>query len=157
MITLTPIRPRTSRAKYERTIAAVQKAYQRAAKELVADFEKTAATWEHRPRWVVRVGPGGVSVRTDDAIWGYVDKGTKPHEIRARRAKALRFASGYTAKTRPGSIIARAGGPAPGEPAFAQSVQHPGTKARGFTRRLRAKWKQRWPKIMQDELAKAQR
>lgn len=156
MISLKPIKPKTTAAKLRAVEAAVKAQTQQSAKELVQDYEKTYQTWEHKPRPTVLVSTKGVSVRIDDAIWNYVDKGTRPHEIRARRAKALAFASGYTAKTRPGSIIARNGGPH-GESRFAQVVQHPGTKARGFTVRLRAKWKAKWPKDMQAAISKAVR
>jgi hypothetical protein len=44
-----------------------------------------------------------------------LDKGTKPHKITARRAKALRFVS------RSGGVV------------FARSVNHPGTKALDFS------------------------
>jgi hypothetical protein len=156
MIKLTPIKPTTTAAKFRAVEAAVKAAYQQGAKELVEDFGKTYATWDHKPRPVVRVSRAGVDVRIDDEIWGYVDKGTRPHVIRARRAAVLAFTSGYSAKTRPGSIIATSGGPT-GDARFAKEVQHPGTKARGFTRRLRAKWKEKWPRLVSQAVAGAVR
>lgn len=154
MITLTPIKPKATRQKFQAVEAAVKAAFQQGAKELLEDFAKTYQTWEHKPRPRVRIGRTDVEVRIDDAIWGYVDKGTRPHVIRARRAAALAFASGYSAKTRPGSIIAGQGGPSGGA-VFAQEVNHPGTKARGFSRRLRAKWKEKWPKLVQAAVKQA--
>lgn len=51
---------------------------------------------------------------TNDAPYGkYVHEGTRPHEIRPRRKKALRWATG-------GGFV------------FAKSVMHPGTKADPF-------------------------
>lgn len=156
MIKLTPIKPKATAATFRAVRAAAEKATQQAAKELVEDYKKTTATWETDVRWIITVSASGVTVRTDNQIWTFVDKGTRPHEIRAKAGKALRFAQGYSAKTRPGSIIARGGG-ASGDDAFARSVQHPGTKARGFTNRLRAKWLKKWPKDMQAAITKAVR
>lgn len=153
-IRLEPIKPRARSSVFQQVIKATQEAQRQAAKELLADYQKTTATWDEQPRWVVTVGRDTITVRTDSEVWNYVDKGTRPHEIRARRAKALAFASGYQAKTRPGSIIAQPGGPS-GEPRFAIAVQHPGTRSRGFSRRLRAKWKVKWPRMLQAAVTKA--
>lgn len=55
----------------------------------------------------------GVTARTDYAV--FVHEGTRPHLIRPRTARALRFDVG-------------------GRTVFAKSVHHPGTKARPFLR-----------------------
>lgn len=154
MIKLTPIKPKTTAAKFRAVEAAVTAAYQQGAKELLEDFAKTYQTWERKPRPRVRVGRAGVEVRIDDKVWTMLDKGTRPHVIRARRAAVLAFTSGYSPKTRPGSIIATSGGPS-GKAVFAQEVQHPGTKARGFSRRLRAKWKEKWPRLVGQAVRRA--
>lgn len=153
-IVLTAIKPRAGRSQFAAVVAAVRQVEQQAARELLEDYQKTTSTWDNQPRWVVRVGRDRIEVRTNSAIWNMLDKGTRPHEIRARRGKALRFASGYAAKTRPGSIIAGAGGPS-GDDRFAQSVQHPGTRPRGFTNRLRAKWKEKWPRMLRQAVSRA--
>lgn len=68
-------------------------------------------------------------------IFGWVDKGTKPHRIPKAGntgAKMLRFNTPYSARTAP---IARANvgsGRAGGTVNFRKAVQHPGTKAREF-------------------------
>jgi len=79
------------------------------AKEL---YEKTTATWKHPVKFsIVRVKDGRV-VGTDDAIYGYVDHGTKPHIIRARRAPLLRFkVRGFKAKTKVGVLSSYRGAP----------------------------------------------
>lgn len=56
---------------------------------------------------------GSVTANTDYAL--YVHEGTRPHLIRPKRAKALRFEVG-------GRVV------------FAKLVRHPGTKARPFLR-----------------------
>jgi hypothetical protein len=108
------------------------------------DFEKTTETWEHRVRFVehLQVGPNVIesSVLTDDEIYGYVDRGTRPHLILPVRAKALRFQSGYKAKTVPNVIGSQAGGPF-GDDVFSLGVRHPGTEPRNFDRNIYDKWK----------------
>lgn len=133
---------------------AYRRALERAGQELKQDFEKTTRTWSTNVRFEVRVHSRGVTVTTRNAIWRYVDAGTRPHIIRPRRARILAFRAGYTPKTRVGSIIAGAGGPT-GPRVVARQVQHPGTKARGFSRRLRAKWKTRWPEMVKRAIAEA--
>lgn len=114
------------------------------------DFEKTTATWNHKPKFVVVIsltGPGPVMlVDTDDKIYGYVTKGTEPHLIVPRRAKALSFTWGgkgsYKAKTKPGVIGSSTGGPT-GKRVFRAYVEHPGTEARKFDeaiKKRREKW-----------------
>lgn len=153
-VTLVPIRPTVPAQKFVAAVKAVQEAQRKAAQELLADYQKTTQTWDNQPDWTVRVGAGAVTVFTKSDVWNWVDKGTRPHVIRARRARALAFASGYTAKTRPGSIIAGAGGPS-GDTRFALEVQHPGTRPRRFSDRLRAKWKKKWPAMLQAAINKA--
>lgn len=79
------------------------------------------------------------AVGTDNQIYEYVTRGTKPHLIRPVRAKSLVFGEGtYRAVTTPGVLGSRrvgtglvgAGGVA--RPIFTKLVHHPGTKARGF-------------------------
>jgi hypothetical protein len=54
----------------------------------------------------------------------YVERGTRPHEIRPRNRKALRWAAGSARL----SGTPRSGG----QVRFAKRVQHPGTKAKPF-------------------------
>lgn len=56
---------------------------------------------------------GSVTVGSDLEYAAFVNDGTKPHIIRPRRAKVLRFNVG-------------------GQTVFARVVNHPGTKARPF-------------------------
>lgn len=153
-VILQAIKPKAGPSVFQQVVKALETAQQRAAKELLQDYQKTTQTWDNQPAWTVRVSKREIAVFTKSEIWGWVDKGTRPHTIRVRRAKALAFASGYTAKTRPGSIIATAGGPS-GDTRFAIEVNHPGTKPRGFSVRLRAKWKQKWPRDLQAAITKA--
>lgn len=109
------------------------------AVEMRGDFEQTTATWKDRVRFVIEKDRRGYRVFTKDDIYRFVDEGTRPHIIRAKRAKVLAFQGGYAAKTRPGVIGSTAGGPSGGMQ-YAKEVHHPGTQARRFTKIIYAKW-----------------
>ena len=108
------------------------------------DFEATTSTWKHKPKFEDQVslrqatGPA-LFVFTQDKIYGYVDKGTRPHEIWAgyytgkSDKKTLAFPSMFTPKTTPGSLKSGPGSSG-GETVFTPYVQHPGTEPRGFSK-----------------------
>lgn len=113
-------------------------------KEAKADFNRITRTWEHRVSVEVLMDPRNLDliVGTDDKIFGMLEKGTRPHAIFPKRAKALRFMSGFTPKTTPNSIFSGQGRSF-GSVVFRPFVQHPGTKPRNWMnvidRRLRKK------------------
>ena len=109
------------------------------ARDAQEDFEKTVVTWKNKPAFYIDERPRSYVVETDDEIYGFVDKGTKPHKIEPVNANALAFQGGYQAKTTPRVIASRPGGPS-GSVVFAASVQHPGTEARGFTKIILTRW-----------------
>lgn len=103
-----------------------------------ADYRLTFATWRHRPRLFrrkLRSGEFDVGVYPNTPagkIWYYVNDGTRPHKIRARKARVLRFFKGGTAKTRRGIIPAGTGSKGTDGPIFRREVDHPGNAARNF-------------------------
>ena len=120
----------------------LQSALGEIGKRITQDYEKTTRTWNHKPRFLTEVntrsGQYEVMVGTDDEIYGYVDQGTRAHEIRAKNAKYLRFWSKSTPKTTPGHIGSGAGSKG-GDLTFRQRVWHPGTKARRFSEQIQKK------------------
>lgn len=105
------------------------------------DFRATTRTWHHRVLFH-KVGPrkAGDSLRvaagTNDRIYRYVVRGTKPRLIRPRhKGGFLVFRSGFRAKTRP-RILGSSGGRSFGPTAFARQVRHPGIRARDFDREI---------------------
>lgn len=126
----------------------------KSARLVEADFKSTTRTWEHKPQFVTQVAQSGndyvVASGTDSAIFLYVDAGTRPHIIKAKRSKYLAFQGGYRAKTRVGIIGSQEGGSF-GETQFAQQVKHPGTKARKFTIKIQA----RRQKTIEQEVSQA--
>jgi hypothetical protein len=122
------------------------------------DFEATTKTWNHKPVFTVDVSTKGqgpaVLVGTNSEIYGYVNDGTKPHDIYPKRAKVLRFQGGYSAKTSPGVIGSGAGGSS-GATVFSRGVRHPGTKARNFDEVIARKWQTRFRAEMEEAMAQA--
>ncbi len=123
--------PDTVRQRVMRQIA------QLAEREALRRYRRTTRTWSHQPEFTaMRESTGdslAVLVGTDDPVYGYVDKGTKPHEITPKRpGYPLRFRGNYQAKTAVGVLNSGPGG-ASGDTVRAMRVWHPGTKARQFS------------------------
>jgi hypothetical protein len=153
-----PINPKHLKAEaFTRAIEQEARPYAEGVKR---DFEKTFQNWkaEHKPTLTVKVNinpNGGVSIEIDveGQIYEYVHEGTRPHDIMPRRAKRLKFQSGYQAKTLPGRIASVAGGPS-GDTVFARGVEHPGFPGRKFSQQIVKKWRQPFYKAMQRALDK---
>lgn len=137
-LSIVPIKSgkRPSGADYAR---AIQKAAEKTANLTKRDLEATVRTWKHKPVFDVTVEQHGdtysITASTDDEIYGYVDSGTRPHIIRPRRSRYLRFRVGGAPKTRTGIIGSQSGSPGTDwrSPFF---VLHPGGKARNFTKTI---------------------
>ena len=93
-------------------------------------------------------------VGTNSKIYEYVDKGTKPHIIRPKRAQFLRFQTGYRAKTTPGIIGSSSGGRS-GDIVYSQGVRHPGTKARKFSEIINKKYERKFKDEMHAAMRRA--
>lgn len=157
MITMKPIRPKDFKEKaFTETLAAEARDI---GQQIKADYQKTTATWKRKPAFdlTVTVQPRAgikILVTTKDKVYEYVTKGTRPHIIRAKNAVALRFQSGYRAKTRKGLIGSTSGG-ASGDVAYAKVVQHPGTEGREFDQAIAKVWKRVLRKRFQDAMKRA--
>ena len=79
------------------------------------------------------VGPVGSEKAVQKWVW--LDEGTRPHPIVARRAPRLKFRTGYSASTSPGSFRSR-GATVSGPWRSPVAVQHPGTAPRGWSEML---------------------
>jgi hypothetical protein len=132
---------------------AVVKAANNFGQDVISDLNDIAREWEgEKPTFEVEVQANplpqsiGLTVElslADPSSMGgrkfiYLDQGTKPHVIRAKPGKTLAFQSGYTAKTVPGRLGSRRGGPS-GKRVYAQKVQHPGIKPRQYFKTLAEK------------------
>lgn len=154
MIKLAPIKPSAKAITFTRYADAAKLGLRDAAEAALEDFEKTGATWRTKPTFVIKEQRDGFLVGTDNEIWNMLDKGTRAHRIVARRAKRLRFSSGFSAKTRPGFVGSQSGGSS-GGPVFAQSVQHPGTTARAWSKLIASKYKVQMQRYIQTRIKEA--
>lgn len=124
------------------------------------DFEATVRTWDKKPKFEREIGlsPDGPTllIGTDDENYNRLDKGTRPHLIKPRADGPgfLRFQPGYTAKTSPGVIGSRAGGPH-GDFVYAMEVNHPGTEPRLFGETIQKKWKKPFKRAMEQAMKDA--
>lgn len=124
---------------------------------LVKSHEIVVKDWEHQPEFKTRLvfKPTEISLFVFPAgehkmIWIYVDQGTKPHKIEAKKAPRLAFMmtvgpdgkfmrGQYVPKTmaRPARTVVGGGYPRP-PTALARPlvVDHPGSEGRGFTKQI---------------------
>ena len=134
---------------------AMADATREAAKEIRRDFERPVRTWDHQPSIFeeIRVTPSVAEalVGTDDKIFLWLDQGTRRHWIEPVRANALRFLSGYHAKTSPGSLQAGGGGRF-GEVRFSKGHYRKGITPRRFTDQIQRRSDKRTPGIFDKHL-----
>lgn len=133
-------------------------------------LSQTTASWTgEKPKFesLISLAGGDATVVTGPTgstegaqKWQWLDEGTHPHVIRARRARTLRFRQGgFRAKTSVGKFESGAGRAASGPWRFPRSVRHPGTKARGWsallTKRRRDPFRERIFDAMKEAGSKA--
>ena len=125
---------------------AIASEMEREGRTVVREYGITTRTWKRSVRFEMHIFPDGeMVVGTDDRIFGYVDEGTRPHIIRPRLAKALRFNTVFRAKTVPNQMTSRPGLSAP-PVAVRMEVHHPGTKPRNISKLMAKRSGARFPK-----------
>lgn len=135
---------------------AITQAVQKSANLVKRDYESTARTWssKNKPKFDVIVaemdGEYTITAGTDSLLYKWVDEGTKPHIIRPRKSKFLRFRVGGRAKTTP-NVIGSDKGALGDNWRTADFVLHPGTRARNFTKRI----KERRQKTVEQEISQS--
>ena len=140
----------------------LQAAILKVADEMEDDFKKTTETWEHPVKFekITDVSENmSILVGTDDEIYGYVDKGTRPHKIYPKRQGGKLYfkwggSGSYRAKTTP-NVIGSQGGGSSGDMVAFPYVNHPGTKARNFDKIIQKKWQVRFKRRMEDAMKRA--
>lgn len=128
------------------------------ARAVKKDYEATTATWTKPIEFEMIIALGKTKaeflVGTDNEIYGYIDEGTKPHIIRPKKAKMLRFMAGSQPKTTPG-ILKSGSGAAGSTEVFSRGVMHPGTNARRFSEVINKKHKKAFKDEMHKSMARA--
>jgi len=154
MIRLTAIKPKAKAIQFTRFADAAKLGMRDAAEAAQKDIEATTKTWKHQPTIEIKERADGYAIEVHDDVWNMLDKGTKKHVIRARNRRFLRFAPGFRAKTRPGFIGSQSGEPGEGA-VFRRVVNHPGTKARGWSKLIGAKYRAQLQKYIQKRIREA--
>jgi hypothetical protein len=141
-------------------VAAVNRAIQhtmitKTGPELRKEFDKTVTTWSDQPNFQTEHYFGQnvmwVKVLTYSKTYRLVNAGAKPHEIRPRRAKMLRFQNQYRAKSRPKLIRSFAGGKS-GDYISTPVVKHPGFEARKFDETIAEEYTKTFHDDIQDAI-----
>lgn len=128
--------------------------------KLTALFKETVEGWKYPPSFSstrvdnssqlgIRVYPSG---KNSDK-WGLVNAGSPSHIIRPRKAKMLRFQSGYRAGTRP-KVLRSQAYQRSGNFVSTGLVHHPGFEAREFTQTIADKHNPEFQQDMQDAIKK---
>lgn len=156
MIVTKAIKP--AKLKDEAMRLALLNAMRECGRDIQKDFEKTTATWKHKPKFeslISLTGPGPVVVvGTNDEIYGYVNEGTREHIIEAKPGHVLAFPSAFTPKTSPG-VLGSSAGSSGGETVFTPYVLHPGTKARDFDKAIQKLWESKFKTRMEQAMKDA--
>jgi hypothetical protein len=122
-------------------------------------FSKTTTTWSKRPvfdRVMAQISGGTLNagVATDDEIYFYVCRGTRPHTIRPRnRGGRLAVPSVHRAKTSPRKLTSYPGTRS-GPIMRPKVVRHPGSKARDFDVEIAERTQPRLDKAVQAVIEK---
>lgn len=153
-VKLTPIQPKRnpfgSPSQIQKLVDGVLDDQADDAKKLV---ESIVGNWSAKSKPKIRVTKSRSERVThiEGEIYGFVDLGTRPHIIKVRRARFLKFQSGFTPKTLPGKMSSGKGGRSGGF-VFRRQVHHPGSKARGFTKAIGKQQQKEFPKRFRSAL-----
>jgi hypothetical protein len=113
-------------------------------RDLLKSLNSIVKDWESDVKFQARkyVKANLIAINTfpvgaDKQVWEFVDKGTKPHTIKAKTSRGLRYKTGYKPKTLPNPArLASGGGISTGSWRAAKTVNHPGSKPRNFEKVL---------------------
>lgn len=137
----------------------IKKQLKEAEKQMHELYQQTVETWDTEIRFVGEVSEEGdilyAAVYTGQKEYAWVHEGTKPHKIKPKKpGGVLAFAGTYTAKTVPGVIQSRQGGPQ-GDMIFTKEVNHPGTKGRNFTEAIKKQFQPIFTQLMEQAIREA--
>jgi hypothetical protein len=117
---------------------AINAAAREMGEQALDEFIATTSSWdtdvEFNIEYDLRPSEGIASfqIGTPSDIYHWIDEGTPPHIIAAKRAKVLRYSDSFAPKTSPGAL-GSVGGLYSNEFIFADEVLNPGIRARGFS------------------------
>lgn len=132
------------------------KMIRKTAPDLRTEFEKTVRTWKDQPTWKTETEFGvqilAVRVLTYSTTYRLVNAGARPHIIRPRHKKVLRFQTQFRAKSRPRVVGSFAGGKS-GPYVSSLGVHHPGHEAREFDKEIAEQYQETFQKDVQEAIS----
>lgn len=142
-------------------IRAINDSLRTEALEIEEDFMKTTDTWDdnHPEFEIVPSGNYQLDIYTENRIYGYLDRGTEPHTIAAKKAPTLAFPTqpAFLSKSKPNSLSVRRGKKPVTGFAFPKVVSHPGFPARNYAKLIAKKAGKRFAKELRANLAAVNR
>jgi len=155
MLKIVPIIPAKLLADPAKLKRVIENVLDARAADIKVDFKVTTFTWKNKPDFTISTKPGERLIYTTNLIYKFITRGTRPHIIRARRVRMLRFfRTGFRAKSRVRYIGSNQGARASKDLTYRVFVKHPGFPAREFDKEIAEKWQKQLPKMMQQELNK---
>lgn len=155
MLKIVPIIPSKLLADPTRLKRVIENVLDARAADIKVDFKVTTFTWKNKPDFTISTKPGERLIYTTNLIYKFITRGTRPHIIRARNVRCLRFfRTGFRPKSRVRYIGANKGATASKNLTLVRIVKHPGFPAREFDKEIAEKWQKQLPKMMQQELNK---
>ena len=125
------------------------------------DFRSTTRTWSQRNKPSFgKIGPKnfkdarGIEVNTKSRIYFFLTRGTRDHFVGPKRASALRFQSGYKAKTAR-RVIGSGSGGAFGPVRFSKGHIVSGIRARDFDKAIAKKNQKKFQRRIQAAVFRA--
>ncbi len=131
MIGIKPILPKGIVFDDHKAKDIINKNMQALAENAKSKFENITSSWKESVSFKEEHSSNKASVTTDNAVFGYVNSGTRPHKIIPGAAKMLQFKTGYRPKTTPNSLGVSSSSYS-GATIVRKSVNHPGSAPRNF-------------------------
>ena len=153
---------------FKRIVVAELKSFGKGVKR---ELDGVVSDWssKNRPKFTVKIQtrPDEIIVAVAprkrskaSQIFKYVDEGTKPHVIKPKpnnKKGLLFFRTGYSPRTLPVARAHVGSGTSSGPLVAARSVNHPGTKARLFTKTITNESRPDFRRRMENAMRRAQR
>lgn len=111
-----------------------KEALEKENKKTIRALKQATSKWKTPAEFETVETDEGATIVTEDQRYTWVDEGTKPHAIRPKKARFLRFRPGDAIRNE----IARrqSMGAASDVAVYTKAVQHPGIRPRNITERV---------------------